>query len=123
VITLRKPGKLDYTKPKAFRPISLLPTISKGLEAIIAARLSYIAKEHSLLPKNHFGARPKRSAEQALNVLIERIHEVWRGKRTLSLVLFDVQGAFNGVHSSVLYRRLVQRRVPVQIAAWVKDFC
>jgi hypothetical protein len=90
VIILRKPGKLDYTKPKAFRLISLLPTISKGLEAIIAVRLSYIAKEYSLLPKNHFGVRPKRSAEQTLYVLIERIHEVWRGKRTLSPVLFNV---------------------------------
>jgi hypothetical protein len=123
VITLRKPGKPDYTKPKAFRPISLLPTISKGLEAIIAARLSYIAEEHSLLPKNHFGVRPKRSAEQALNILIERIYKAWRGKRTLSLVSFDVQGASNGIHSSVLYRRLVQRRVPVQITVWVEDFC
>jgi hypothetical protein len=56
--------------------------------------------------KNHFGARPKRSAEQALNVLIERIYEVWRGKRTLSLMSFDVQGAFNGVHSSCYGRRL-----------------
>jgi hypothetical protein len=90
VIILRKPGKPDYTKPKAFRPISLLLTISKGLEAIIAIRLSYITKEYSLLPKNHFGVRPKRSAEQALNVLIERIHKVWRGKRTLSLMLFNV---------------------------------
>jgi len=53
----------------------LLPTISKGLEAVIAARLSYLAEEHGLLPENHFGARPKRSAEQALNVLIERIYE------------------------------------------------
>ena len=123
VITLQKPGKPDYTKPKAFRPISLLPTISKGLEAVIAARLSYLAEEYSLLPKNHFGARPKRSAEQALNVLVERIYEAWRGKRTLSLVSFDVQGAFNGVHSSVLSRRLRQRRVPRQIAAWVEDFC
>jgi hypothetical protein len=123
VITLRKPDKPNYTKPKAFRPISLLPTISKGLEAIIATRLSYIAKEYGLLPKNHFGVRLKRSAEQALNVLIERIHEVWRGKRTLSLMSFNVQGAFNGVHSTVLHRRLVQRRVLVQIAVWVEDFC
>jgi ribonuclease HI len=123
IITLQKPGKKDYTIPKAFRPISLLPTISKGLEAVIAARLSYLAEEHSLLPKNHFGARPKRSAEQALNVLVERIYEAWRRKRTLSLVSFDVQGAFNGVHSSVLSRRLRQRRVPRQIAAWVEDFC
>jgi hypothetical protein len=100
-----------------------LPTISKGLEAVIAARLSYLAEEYGLLPKNHFRARPKRSAKQALNVLVERIHEAWRGKDTLSLVSFDVQGAFNGVHSSVLSRRLQRRRIPRQIAAWVEDFC
>jgi hypothetical protein len=75
VITLQKSGKLNYTKPKAFGLISLLPTISKGLEAVIAARLSYLAEEHRLLPKNYFGARLKRSAEQALNVLVNRIYE------------------------------------------------
>jgi hypothetical protein len=32
VIILRKPGKPDYTKLKVFRPISLLLTISKGLD-------------------------------------------------------------------------------------------
>ena len=74
IVTLRKPGKADYTVPKAFRPISLLPTISKGLEAVVVARLSYIAEEHKLLLANHFGARPKRSAEQALNVLVERTY-------------------------------------------------
>jgi hypothetical protein len=71
---LRKPGKADYTLLKAFRPISLLPTISKGLEAVVAVRLSYITEKHNLLLANHFGARPRRSAEQALNVLVERIY-------------------------------------------------
>ena len=59
---------------KAFRPISLLPTISKGLEAVVAARLSYIVEKYSLLPDNHFGVRPRRLAEQSLNVLVERIY-------------------------------------------------
>ena len=75
IITLQKPGNKDHTIPKAFRLISLLPTISKGLEAVIAIRLSYLAEEYSLLPKNHFRVRVKRSAEQALNVLIERIYK------------------------------------------------
>jgi hypothetical protein len=75
VITLQKPGKPDYTKPKAFRPISLLLTISKGLEAVIAIRLSYLAEEYSLLLKNHFRARLKRLAEQAFNILVERIYK------------------------------------------------
>jgi hypothetical protein len=90
VITLQKPGKPDYTKPKAFRPISLLLTISKGLEAVIAVRLSYLTEEYGLLLKNHFRVRLKRSTEQALNVLVERIYEAWRGKDTLSLVSFNV---------------------------------
>jgi hypothetical protein len=54
--------------------MSLLPTIGKGLEAAIAARLSFITETYSLLPSDHFGARPRRSAEQALNVLVEKIY-------------------------------------------------
>ena len=60
--------------PKAFRLISLLPTISKGLEAVLAARLPYVTEKYSLLLINHFGARLRRLAEQALNVLVERIY-------------------------------------------------
>jgi hypothetical protein len=123
IVTLRKPGKADYTVPKAFRPISLLPTISKGLEAVVAARLSYITEKHSLLPINHFGARPRRSAEQALNVLVERIYQAWRGGKILTLVSFDVKGAFNGVHSKVLKDRVAARRVPESVVEWIGNFC
>jgi hypothetical protein len=40
----------------------------------MAVRLLYITEEYDLLPTNHFSARPRRSAEQALNVLVERIY-------------------------------------------------
>jgi hypothetical protein len=39
-VVLRKPGKDDYTQPKAYRPIALLNTLDKALEAIIANRLA-----------------------------------------------------------------------------------
>jgi hypothetical protein len=73
-----------------------------GLEAVIAARLSYIAEKHDLLPENHFGARPRRSAKQALNVLVKRIYQAWRSYQILTLVSFDMKGTFNGVYASVL---------------------
>lgn len=123
IVVIRRPGKPDYTIPKAYRPISLLPTISKGLEAVLANRLSYIAEEHELLPPYHFEGRRKRSSEQALNVLSERIHEAWRSQRVLSLVTFDVQGAFNDVHPRVLAARLRDRRVPLAVVRWVRNFC
>ncbi|KAL1581903.1 hypothetical protein WHR41_09480 [Cladosporium halotolerans] len=123
IVVLRKPNKPDYSKPKAYRPISLLETIGKGLEAVVARRLSYLAETYRLLPENHFGGRPNRSAEQALNLLVEKIHEAWRVYKTLSLVSFDVQGAFNGVHPSVLAERLRERRVPGDLVAWIESFC
>jgi hypothetical protein len=60
---LQKLGKKDYTILKAFRLILLLLTISKGLEAVIAIRLSYLVEEYSLLLKNYFRVRLKRSTE------------------------------------------------------------
>lgn len=123
IIPLRKPGKPDYTIPKAFRPISLLPTISKGLEAVIANRLSFLAEKHSLLPVNHFGARKRRSCEQAINILVEKIYNAWRQQKVLSLVTFDVQGAFNGVNQSILRERIKERRIPQTLCDWVSDFC
>jgi len=123
IVVLRKPNKPDYSKAKAYRPISLLETLSKGLETIVARRLSYLAETYRLLPENHFGGRPRRSGEQALNVLIEKIYEAWRGQRVLSLVSFDVQGAFNGVHTTVLCQRLRERRIPEDLVLWIQSFC
>jgi len=57
IIPLRKAGKDDYTSAKSYRPISLLQTISKVLEAVIAERISYLVETHELLPTTHFGAR------------------------------------------------------------------
>jgi hypothetical protein len=34
-----------------------------------------MVEKYSLLLDNHFGVRPRRSAEQALNVLVERIYQ------------------------------------------------
>ena len=123
IVTIRKPRKADYTVPKAFRPISLLQTISKGLEAVVAARLSYLTENLYLLPPNHFGGRPRRSAEHALNVLVERIYQAWRKYKILTLISFDVKGAFNSVHSDVLVRRLRERRALEQAVRWISDFC
>ncbi len=75
IIAMAKPNKKDRTVPNEYRSISLIPTISKGLEAVIASRMSYLAETHNLLPENHFGARKRRSCEQAVNVVIEKIYD------------------------------------------------
>ncbi|KJZ68823.1 hypothetical protein HIM_11783 [Hirsutella minnesotensis 3608] len=170
IIPLKKPGKDDYRLAKAWRPISLLSTLGKILEAVVAERISYAAEAHGLLPANHFGARKRRSADQALAIsllstlgkileavvaerisyaveahgllpanhfgarkrrsadqalvlLQERIYKAWRMGRVLSLVSFDVKGAYNGVCKERLLERMKARGIPSRLVKWVDAFC
>ena len=77
IISLKKLSKPNYRLVKAWRPISLLATLGKFLDAVIAERLSYAAKTYNLLSENHFGAQRRRLAEQALILLQERFYKSW----------------------------------------------
>ena len=123
IIPLKKPEKGKYTTAKAWRPISLLATLGKILESVVAERVSYAAETFGLLPANHFGARKQRSAEQALLVLQECIYKAWRSRKVLSLISFDIKGAYNGVCKERLLQRLQARGIPPSIVRWIDAFC
>ena len=63
-------------KVKSWRPISLLSTLGKILEAVIADRISYAVETFGLSPTTHFGGGKQRSVEQALLLLQEHIYKV-----------------------------------------------
>jgi hypothetical protein len=123
IIPLRKPNKGDCTLAKAWRPISLLCTLGKILEAVIAERISHAVETYGLLPTYHFGARKKWSVEQALILLQEHIYQAWRSGKVLSLVSFDVKGAYNGVCKERLVKRLTARGIPANLVRWIRSFC
>ncbi|OBS15371.1 hypothetical protein FPOA_13812 [Fusarium poae] len=123
IIPLKKPGKDNYKVAKAWRPISLLSTLGKILEAVIADRISYAVETFGLLPTNHFGGRKQRSAEQALLLLQEHIYKAWRNRKVLSLISFDVKGAYNGVFKDRLLQRLEARGIPKGLVKWIDAFC
>ncbi|GBP96727.1 Probable RNA-directed DNA polymerase from transposon BS [Eumeta japonica] len=51
-----KPGK-DLTKAESYRPISLLPTMSKLFEKLLVTKLSPILAERNCIPDHQFGFR------------------------------------------------------------------
>ncbi|KAF4232603.1 hypothetical protein CNMCM8980_004850 [Aspergillus fumigatiaffinis] len=122
IVVLHKFNK-DRTLPKSYRPVSLLPTLAKAMETVVAKRISYLVEKYQLLPANHFGARSRRSCEQALNVLVEKVYDAWRSGNVLSLVSFDVKGAYNGVSREALWRRLSENRLPESLVRWISCFC
>lgn len=93
------------------------------MEAVIATGIAYLTEDHNLLPNNHFGARKQKSTIHAISYLQQSIFDAWRGRKTLSLVSFDVRGAYKNVATEPLLQRLRQRRIPEPIVRWVHDFC
>ena len=87
-VIIRKPGKPDYSAPKAYRPIALLNTTAKFLLAIVTEGTSYILETHNLLPSTYFGGRPGRSTTDSLHPLEITIRHAWRqGKVAPTLFL------------------------------------
>ncbi|KAJ6436485.1 hypothetical protein O9K51_10967 [Purpureocillium lavendulum] len=121
-VVLRKQGKDDYTQPKSYRPIALLNTLGKVLEAIIASRLAYLADVHQLLPSRHTGGRKLASTEHAIHFLLQRIHQTWSEGKVASLLLLDVSGAYDNVSRERLLHNLRKRRVSEPIVGWVASF-
>jgi hypothetical protein len=69
---LQKPGKppATYRTPVGYRPIALLPTIGKVIEAIVAKRVTEVAEVNNLLSKEQIGNRAYRSIELVIRLVI-----------------------------------------------------
>jgi hypothetical protein len=122
IIAIRKPGKADYSVPGSYRPISLLNTLGKLLESVIARRLTYWAEAHRLLPESQFGGRPGRTTEQALLILENAVNRAWAKNKMVTLVAFDLKNAFNGVNSRALDAALQQKGIPAVARSWIRSF-
>ena len=121
-VVLRKPGKDNYTTPKAYRPIALLSTIGKALESIMASRLMWAVETHDLLPRSHLGGRRGTSTEHACHALLEQVHAAWRNGGVASLLCLDVQGAFDNVSHKRLLHCLRKRKIGGAMLAWCESF-
>jgi hypothetical protein len=77
-VILRKPGKADYSIPKAYHPIALINTTSKLLTSIVAEQVSFILENHNLLPDHHFGGCLGQTTTDSLHILETTVKNMWR---------------------------------------------
>ncbi|KAJ5159354.1 zinc knuckle domain protein [Penicillium coprophilum] len=120
-VVLRKAGKRDYQLAKSYRPVALLNTLGKFLEAVIARRISYAVETEGLLPDTHLGGRKGISVDHAIQGIIGRIRRAWGHNKVASILMLDVSGAYDNVSHERLIHNLHKRRLGL-LAPWVKAF-
>jgi hypothetical protein len=118
---LRKPNRADYTLPKSYRPIVLLKTLAKPLSMAVAEDLTYILEKHNLLPEQHFGGRPGRTATDAVHVTTKFITDAWRAGEVVSALFLDIKGAYPSVDIPTLQHEMKMRGLPSQYTNWIGE--
>ncbi|OQD70292.1 hypothetical protein PENANT_c265G00793, partial [Penicillium antarcticum] len=120
-VTLRKAGPRDYRLPKAYRPVALLNTLGKILEAIIATRIAWAVEEHRLLPDTHLGGRKGVSVDHAIQLILDRVHTAWGSKQKVSMLLLDIAGAYDNVSHERLLHDIGLLGLG-ELVPWIKAF-
>ena len=100
VIPIYKKGKVD--NPSNYRPISLLPGISKIAERAIADKLSKYLQENRLLSSTQHGFRQNHSTNTGLLQITEQIRKDMDNGKGIGLVALDLSKAFDTVTFAIL---------------------
>ena len=94
-----------------YRPISILPVISKILEKIVANQLINYLEMNNLLSNTQHGFRPRLSTETALTAVTDEIYNNIECKKITLLTLCDLSKAFDSVHHKILLNKCVKLKI------------
>ena len=105
-----------------YRPISILPSISKILEKIMYKRLFNFIQRHNILCSNQFGFRPNRSTHMAINEFYTKITEDLDNKLHSVGIFLDLSKAFDTLDHSILLRKLNSYGIRGLSNQWIHNY-
>jgi hypothetical protein len=105
VILIPKPGK-PQLDAASYRPISLLPVMSKLFEKLLIKRLKPIIERKTLIPNHQFGFRGKHLTIDQVHKITNIIEIALEDKKVCSAIFMDVAQAFDKVWHEELNHKL-----------------
>lgn len=104
VVPVFKSG--NQYEPQNYRPISLLPVVSKILEKVIASQLTQHLESNNLLSSTQHGFRSSLSTDTALLTLSNTLYTNMDKKKVSLITVCDLSKAFDSVSHNILLSKL-----------------
>lgn len=104
VIPIFKTGK--KTDIKNYRPISILPAISKIFEKLIEQRITSFIERFNIVASSQFGFRKKHSTQMAILSLYEKVTEALDNNEFAIGIFVDLSKAFDTLNHKILINKL-----------------
>lgn len=120
VVPLFKKG--DRSCAGNYRPVSILPVISKIFEKIVYKQFYDYLDKHDLVYKFQSGFRSSFSTDSALTYMCDRIRYNMDDGFYTGLVLLDLQKAFDTVNHDILLKKLSAIGADVSVVNWFSSY-
>ena len=105
-----------------YRPISLLPVLSKILEKIVHKQLTKFLSENNLLFEGQYGLRENRSTCDALLELVGNIIENWEKNQIIITVFCDMSKAFDCLDYVIFLKRIEKYGIKDNEKKWFSSY-
>jgi exonuclease III len=120
VIPLFKSG--DRTSPNNYRPISILPVISKIFEKVMHTRLTKFLNDQNFFYKFQFGFRTHLDTKLAISELVNSLqHNIDNGLVSVG-VFIDLKKAFDTINHQILLKKLYHYGVRGNVYKWFDSY-
>lgn len=120
IILIPKAGK-PPEEVTSYRPISLLPILSKLFEKLFLKRLKPEVDKLKIIPEHQFGFREQHATIEQVHRVVEVINNAFERKKYCSAAFLDVTQAFDKVwHQGLLYK--IKTKLPTPYYQVLKSY-
>ncbi len=115
IIVFKKPGKPPL-HPSSYRPISLLPCLSKLFEKTIKLRLDEFIKDTHFISPNQYGFISGHSTTHQVQRLVEHITNCFNNKVMVAGCFLDIEKAYDSLWHQGLLKKLFDANFPTGLS-------
>ena len=110
------------TDPKNYRPISLLPLISKIIEKIIHDQTQNFLDKNNVIYRYQSGFRKFYSTDSCLSYLNNKITTGFESGLFTGMILIDLQKAFDTINHDILIKKMTFLGFSEETTNWFKSY-
>ena len=122
VIPLHKGKEAPATLAKSYRPVSILPVLSKILERVVQIQITDFMNKEKLLHPNHHAYRKFHSTTTAMLSMHDSWVEAAEGGNMAGVAMIDMTAAFDVVDVKLLLNKCAILNFSEETGEWLKSY-
>ena len=120
VVPLHKKG--DTLNPKNYRPVAIVPILSKILERIIFNQMIQYLNQNNLLHPNHHAYRAEHNTTTALVQMYDGWVQAVEAEQLAGACMLDMSAAFDLVDHELLIQKLAIYGFDDNFLGWIRSY-